>query len=47
MASIDAFSDLERRMDGFQKDVAQVLARQPKPRAPTAATVPSGNASIT
>nr|7KDF_D Chain D, SPC25 isoform 1,SPC25 isoform 1 [Saccharomyces cerevisiae] len=28
MASIDAFSDLERRMDGFQKDVAQVLARQ-------------------
>ena len=28
MASIDAFSNLERRMDGFQKDVAQVLARQ-------------------
>ncbi|CAI4060059.1 hypothetical protein SKDZ_05G0880 [Saccharomyces kudriavzevii ZP591] len=28
MASIDTFADLEHRMDAFQQDVSQVLARQ-------------------
>ena len=28
MTSIDAFSDLEHQMEGFQQDVAQVLTRQ-------------------